>query len=157
MQFWLKPSIPHWGATRRVAGILGAVEKQLAETPDGAIRSILAGEGRVSRFKTRFNGILTFPNSSLPSGLEIFLVPSHVVYVAVHSPSKHAEGYPVPIGIISFDSEVLSRAQAALFDILRVPGVSAHHCDWNAADMVVEAQAVLAPVVADTSEENTVE
>jgi hypothetical protein len=157
MQFWLKPSIPHWGATRRVAGILGAVEKQLAETPDGAIRSILAGEGRVSRFKTRFNGILTFPNSSLPSGLEIFLVPSHVVYVAVHSPLKHAEGYPVPIGIISFDSEVLSRAQAALFDILRVPGVSAHHCDWNAADMVVEAQAVLAPVVADTSEENTVE
>lgn len=157
MQFWLKPSIPHWGATRRIAGILGAVEKQIAESSEGTLRSILGGEGRLPRFKTPFNGVLTFPNSSLPSGLEIFLVPSHVVYVALHTPLRHAEGYPVPIGIISFDPEVLSRAQAALFDILRLPGVSAHHCDWNAEDMLVEAQAVLVPAVPGPSPENTAE
>jgi hypothetical protein len=147
MQYWLKPSVPYWGATRRLSGILGAVEKQIAESSGGTVRSILGGEGRVSRFKTRFSGILSFPNSTLPSGLEMFLVPSHFVYIAVHTPLKQLEGYPVPLGIISFDSEVLSRAQAVLFDLLRLPGASTQHCDWKSENMVLETLAGLVPSV----------
>lgn len=157
MHYWLKPSVPYWGATRRLAGILGAVEKQISENSGTTIRSILCGERGVSRFKTHFNGILSFPDFTLPSGLELFLVPSHFVYVAVHTPLRQAEGYPVSLGIVSFDSEILSRAQSVLFDLLRLPGVSAVHCDWKAENMAMEAQAALIPEIPETPRQNTSE
>jgi hypothetical protein len=52
-------------------------------------------------------------------------------------------GYPIPLGIISFDSEVVGKAQAGLSKILETSLAIPYHCDWGAEDMVSSVQAAL--------------
>jgi hypothetical protein len=149
MQIWLRPSVPHWGITKRVSEMLAAVARQFTEVAeDGvvSVRSLVVGDDRRNMpFKHVFNGVVNLPPSSLPSGLEIFLVPGHIAYVAVHIPFGHAEGYPIPLGIISFDPEAVARVQVALSKILDTPLAVPYHCDWGAKDLVSSVQAALTP------------
>ena len=85
------------------------------------------------------------PPREFPSALEIFLVPGHIAYVAVHTPVRSAEGYPVPLGILSFDPDVVARAQASLVKIFATSFAVPYHCDWGAKDVVASVRAALQP------------
>jgi hypothetical protein len=147
VQIWLRPSVPFWGTTKRVAEILMAVSRTFSEiTENGvsSIRSVMVSDDRADgAFKHVFNGIVNLPVLDLPSGLEIFLVPGYVAYIAIHTPVGQSEGYPIPLGIISFDPETVTRGQAALSKILGTPLAIQRHCDWGAPDIIAGVRAAL--------------
>jgi hypothetical protein len=149
MQFWLRPSVPHWGITKRVAEILAAVTRQFNEASEPtaiSVRSVMAGDDRRHvPFKHVFNSVINMPPREFPSGLEMFLVPGHIAYVAVHTPIRSPEGYPVPLGVLSFDPEVVARAQASLAKIFATSFAVPYHCDWSAKDVVASVRAALQP------------
>src|SRR5690606_26599925 len=48
-------------------------------------------------------------NGAIPDSLEILLIPNRIVAVMVHAPIGEVRGFPIPIGFLSFDREVVKR------------------------------------------------
>jgi hypothetical protein len=151
MQIWLRPSVPHWGITKRISDLLSAVERQFTEGAQEeakSLKSVMIGDDRRHvPFKHMFNGVINLPLRDFPSGLEIFLIPGHIAYVALHTPLGQPEGYPVPLGILSFEREAVARVEAAVLDILGSSLATPYHCDWVAKDFVASVRATLQPKV----------
>ena len=147
MQFWLRPSVPHWGITKRVADILSAVTRQFDEKSDRSattIRSVMAGDDRRhAMFKDVFDAVINLPPSEFPSGLEVFLVPGHIAYVAIHTSIGSLEGYPIPLGVLSFDPDVVLRAQASLAKVFETSFAVPYHCGWKTGDLVANVREAL--------------
>ena len=137
---------PALGKTKRLKDILAAVTRQFAERADVAattIRSVMIGDDRShSQFKHAFDCVLTVPPTGLPGGLEIFVVPGHLAYVAIHIPIK-GDGFPIPFGVLSFDPKLVVRAQSVLKRILSSQGATVRHCTWKAKISSVSSVACL--------------
>jgi len=146
MQIWLRPDVPYWGMTTRLPDILGAVVRKFGEGEQEprAIRAIMIGsEGPSPAFKNVFNAFVEVADKDLPIGLEVFLVPGHVAYVALNTPIGHHEGYPIPVGIISFDPTVLAAVQKRVLDLVTTSYLKPTFCDWQSADVLAEIEAAL--------------
>lgn len=62
-----------------------------------------------------FNKLLARPdNGSIPAALEVLLVPRRMVAVTVHTPIGPERGFPVPLGVLSFEPDVVRRAHRYL-------------------------------------------
>lgn len=117
---WFYPDRTAWGASRAFVSL---VEKLCVDgvpqvsTKDKRERSaILVGCGRPERYISRhLSQTYDRPNNgSVPGALEVLLIPQRVAAVAVHSPILGSRGYPVPLGFVSFDSNVVRRVQRYL-------------------------------------------
>lgn len=145
MQVWLRPSVPYWGMTIRLQDLLAAVSRQFqAADADEGIRAITIGEEQASPiFRFGFNAVVNVSPRDLPAGLEVFLVPGLVCYVAVHTPVGRDDGYPISLGILSFDSDVIGRVHQAIAQMLGRAYAVIDYCDWEVTDVVAEIQDAL--------------
>jgi hypothetical protein len=146
---WVKPSVPHWGSTTRIATILSAVERQFTNGDDtdvSKLKTILIGtgdKGATSAFKHVFRGVVHTSLSDLPGGLEVLIIPDHFAYVAVHTPVGQAEGYPIPLGVMTFDVKAVRRAQRLLARVLETIHPSQVHCEWGSEDIIGDLHTLL--------------
>lgn len=146
---WLKPSVPHWGSTTRVSAILDAVRRQTGEGDEPTVsklKTILIGvedKGVVSAFKHVFGGIVLTSLGDLPGGLEVLVIPGHFAYTAVHTPVGQVEGYPIPLGVMTFDVRAVRRAQHLLARLLEGIRPKQVHCEWGSDDIIEELHTTL--------------
>ena len=136
-QIWIKPSVSYWGMSTRVPELLSAVEKHLhGDDETGVVRSVLIGEEHPSRmFEEVFDAVLNVSGRDLPSGLEVYLISGQLCYIGIHSPVGCSEGYPIPLGILSFDAKVLATVQRMVAEMLSNAYVSQVFCDWGCDDV----------------------
>lgn len=118
--FWVVPIQGTWGASRALGTFLDGVKDDAIAQADGAAvseRSLFAiAYDRPPRHLTiTFQNVLLRPNNgSLPATLEIMLVPQRIVAVTVHAPLVEGRGFPIPVGILSFDPNVVRRTHRYL-------------------------------------------
>lgn len=150
LQVWMRPNTAYWGSTTRLEDLLAALSRQsTGEDPDadgGNVRAVTVGEESTSApFKLVFNGVINVPAAGVPSGLEAFVVPGVLCFVAVHTPVGCEEGYPIPLGILSFDDSVVARGQRLLLQVLDSTHAVVDHCDWKTQDLVADVTRILRP------------
>jgi hypothetical protein len=147
MVFWLKPASSLWGMTTRLQDILGAVTEQFVSPEEGEhipLRTVLiSDEEPLPRFKKAFNAVAKVPSRCLPRGLEIFLVPGRLVFVLVHTSIGVTDGYPVPLGIVSFDPKVVERTHGIITDIMSAAESLPAYCDWALTNFLDEVDTAL--------------
>ena len=73
----------------------------------------------------------------------MFLLPAHVAYVALHTPVGVKEGYPIPLGILSFDSNVISRVQKLVAKLITGSPPLALDCHWPSKNPLEEIELAL--------------
>lgn len=66
--------------------------------------------------------------SAFPASLEMLCVPRMVIAILVHSPVLSTTGFAVPLGLLSFDPAVVSRAQTYICERVPIlpPGSKSH-------------------------------
>jgi hypothetical protein len=147
MVLWLRPSLSVWGMTTRLPEMLDGVRNQFA--PDEGeerrpLRSVLIGDqDQPKRFSEAFNAIVRIPLHHLLQRLEVFLLPGRMAFVLVHAPIGVAEGYPIPLGIASFDPKVVERVHALMTDILAAAPPRPVYCNWGTDRLLEEIDAAL--------------
>jgi DNA-binding MarR family transcriptional regulator len=111
---WHAPAVATWGASRRLPQVLEAISQHRRES-DGAEPIVPVGvlqEGHPWFVDRAFGYVVTSYAPVLKlAALELLLIPRRVVAVMVHVPAiGSTESYPVPLGILSFDKDVVRRA-----------------------------------------------
>ena len=120
--FWHAPAVPFWGATRRLPQVIELVSDGMPG--NGTTRPIDAigiVHDRPQRYLERaFDNCLASRSREMRLGpVEILLIPHRVAAVVVHAPgSGSTEGYPLPLGILSFDEDVVRRATGLLRELV---------------------------------------
>ncbi len=118
--FWVAPLQNTWGASRALGTFLDSVkDDSIAQVDESAVleRNVfaIASDPTPRHLTLTFqNVLLRSKNGSLPTILEIMLVPQRVVAVTVHAPLVEGRGFPIPLGILSFDTKVVRRAHQYL-------------------------------------------
>lgn len=141
LMLWLKPSVPFWGMTTRVPELISNLRSTLAPADDNRstpMRAVLVGDDLPKSFERIFNAIVRVPSRSMPRGLEILLVPGRLAFLLAHSPIGVEDGYPVPMGLASFDAEVVRRVHQVMTEVISAPGVSEESCDWQTESVLQE-------------------
>ncbi|MBP5981340.1 MAG: hypothetical protein KA748_14180 [Halomonas sp.] len=115
--YWRAPQNRHWGMSRKLPHICSQIAEYLAtkagdDSPSP--RSVLIQEGRCWGLDRAFSEVQDAPLGSIPSSVEIILIPGLAVAVLVHLPILATSGHAVPLGFISVDSQVVARAVALL-------------------------------------------
>lgn len=119
---WFAPQTPHWGATTALPGILEQIKSRALAAPvvdaqDGEIKTIGMLTGRAPKhIEVAFDAVATSNASRFPPSLEMLLIPNTLIAVTVNSPIGVQTGLPVPLGFVSFDSQIISRTQNFLSD-----------------------------------------
>ncbi|MCK1301216.1 hypothetical protein IVB33_23380 [Bradyrhizobium sp. 24] len=52
--------------------------------------------------------------ATIPPGLEILLIPGLIAAICIHLPVEAARAFPIPVGILTFDDQVIERIQSVL-------------------------------------------
>lgn len=81
---------------------------------------MLAHDDRDSpwRFGDVFDMVCTLRPGRIPKNFELLLVPGRIFAAMVHVPLNGAEGYPMPLGIVSFDPDLLRGVHELMSDIV---------------------------------------
>lgn len=145
MLIWARPSVPYWGMTMRLPEMLAAVSK--AFSPPEAhsqIRAIVINEREAPKsLQKTFNAIVpVFPKIG-HGALELFLVPHHLAFVSVRLSGTDG-GYPTPLGILSFDTEVVRRVHTLVSQLLD-DARDASYVDWESSGVLTEIDSALDP------------
>lgn len=123
---WVVPNQIGWGASR---SFLDLIEKLKSEgRPVDATGSrmervpVVNVDGKPHRrFAKALAATYCRPsNGSIPASLEILVVPGRVAAAVVHAPLTEAVGYPVPLGVLTFDPTIVRRVEAYLVEQLPV-------------------------------------
>ncbi|MBB5055460.1 hypothetical protein HDF16_000129 [Granulicella aggregans] len=146
---WLKPATPYWGATTRLQDTIEAVNRTFmreGEDTNRTLRSVVIGtedKRAANALKHVFGSVLHTRPQDLPGGLELLIVPGVLAYMAVHGPLGQKEGFPIPLGVMTFDLEAVKRAQIELSKILATAHSTQFYCDWLSDDVMSEVHNVL--------------
>jgi hypothetical protein len=115
---WVVPSSVTWGTSRALPILIDRVVGELSADPTGNWRCVPTAmvSGKPPRHLLKaFHRIVLRPvQSALSPALEIFLVPRRLVAVVVHAPLAPGVGFPVPLGLLSFDKRVVRSVHALL-------------------------------------------
>lgn len=121
---WVVPKQASWGAARSLIELLEVLSKEEVEI-DGTGRkleraAILIEEGKPQwRLTKTSSPPYCRPNTgAIPSSLEILLIPGKVAAVVVHAPVTEDRGFPIPLGVLTFDTQILRRVHQYLLDSL---------------------------------------
>lgn len=114
---WVVPSSPVWGASRALLTLLDSVAQ--ACDPGSSVASktavaVLRDRSQKHLRKAFSQAVIRSDNGEIPSSLEVLLVPRRMVAVVVNAPIGLGRGFPVPLGVLSFEQEVLRRAHEYL-------------------------------------------
>ncbi len=117
---WVAPSVPLWGASRALGVLVDRVVSAVGDVTDSngmaqmATAAVSCGKPPKHVAKVFSKVILRPDNGSIPAALEILLVPGRIVAVTVHSPIAPGRGFPIAVGVLSFEREVVDRAHRYL-------------------------------------------
>lgn len=119
---WVAPQSPLWGASRRLPTILeqlrGRLHRAGTDQPSDRVMGLVAGKPP-THLRRAFATLVELPSrSELPSCLEVLLIPGSVAAVLVHAPIGLQRGFPVPLGILSFDTGVVERVASMMTRLL---------------------------------------
>ena len=124
--YWLAPAAHSgkngtWGKTRALGSTLDGIRKMLqcvGASPDESLVKMVAVTAHRDR-ATRDDVLSMFNerqfiNEQLVPGrnFELMCIPGIAAAALVHAPIKSPIGFPVPLGFLSFDPEVVTRAEA---------------------------------------------
>lgn len=146
MILWLKPSVPLWGMTTRLPDLIAALRASFPvadESEPERIQAVIVGDDLPKCFQNIFSAAVKVPRRSLPPGLEVLLVPGRLAFVLAHSPIGVSDGYPVPMGIATFDPVVVERVHQLLTEALSVLGVAPEYCEGDTKNLLEEIDAAL--------------
>lgn len=112
---WLVPNLPTWGTSRALSTFLERIRNETNGSPSGQKPhrdeiAITCGKPQKHLYKAFQKVLFRVDNGSIPDALEILLVPKRMVAVTVHAPISADHGFPVPLGLLSFDPDVVRRA-----------------------------------------------
>jgi hypothetical protein len=117
---WLVPTASTWGTSRALKTFLDRIWSGSHGSPIGKDKTIrgdiaVTCGGPQKHVRKLFHRVLMrADNGSIPSALEMLLFPGRMVAVTVHSVIGPGRGFPVPLGVLSFDQEVVKRAHEFL-------------------------------------------
>lgn len=133
MIIWIKSAVANWGFTTKFVGILDGLRHAFRDVPegDGKLKVLLAGETVSDAFKQACDVIVPVPSRALAPDLEVLLVPGRLCVVLAHSPVETTRGFPIPMGIVSFEPAVVRRAHELATSLLSAPGVAIQHCSGS--------------------------
>jgi hypothetical protein len=141
----IRPSVPHWGMTMRLVDTLAAVQKVFS-SPENSnkIKAIMVTDGTAPKALEKvFNAILPVFLHGKLSALEVFLIPNHLAFVSVRTPLGSEQGYPIPLGVISFDLEVVKRVHGIVSELLEGARGIPSYIDWVSASIMDEIESAL--------------
>lgn len=112
---WLIPNQSTWGASRAFTNFFDKLKCEgMPEV--GAKHKAERTPIMISCGKPAWHLVKYLPktldrpdNGSVPSSLEVLLIPQRMVAVTVHAPVMEGRGFPVPLGVLSFDPAVVGR------------------------------------------------
>jgi hypothetical protein len=119
---WLRPDIPFWGCSTKLDALVDELAKHLV--PEGRMEPrdcvILAHDDRDSvwRFGDVFDVVCSLRSGRIPRNFELLLVPGRIFAALVHVPLNGSEGYPMPLGIVSFDQDLVRGVHELMSDIV---------------------------------------
>jgi len=125
--YWLAPA-GHWGNTRALPKTLEAIRQAVrreSTEPGKALRTIGVRRQRERTTRRRlmdeaFSEIRFIDERAMQSSnLELLCIPGLVAAVLVHAPIKSTYGFPVPLGLISFDTAVVARTHEYFLNLYR--------------------------------------
>lgn len=123
---WLVPQVPAWGATRALPAMLDQITDRLAavgrrSTDEEPPRSIALAAGRSPNHLTEAFDLVVSGHdvAGIPPGLEIMLVPGLMAAICIHLPVEAARAFPVPVGLLTFDDQVIDRIRSVLQECSR--------------------------------------
>ena len=147
---WIRPAVPYWGATTRLQDTLEAVHRHFADDGEGTaaatIKTLIVGpedNRTAATMKHVFGGVVQTALTDLPGGLEMLIIPGLLAFVAVHCSLGGDEGFPIPLGIMSFDPSTVKRAQVEMSKLLAITRATQYHCGWGSNDVMGEVQTAL--------------
>jgi hypothetical protein len=117
---WVKPNQPTWGTSRSFLKLIEMLTRDGASTDSfGKIierAAVVVTSNKPERHPVRsLPAFYEIPNNrAIPGSLEILLIPQRVVAITVHSPVTAGRGFPIPLGILSFDEAVVRRTHEYL-------------------------------------------
>ncbi|SOZ36080.1 conserved hypothetical protein [Cupriavidus neocaledonicus] len=132
---WVVPGSPVWGASRALLTLLDSVAQACYPGSVASKTAIAVLRDRSQKhLRKAFNQVvIRSDDGEIPSSLEILLVPHRVVAVVVNAPIGLGRGFPVPLGVLSFEQEVVRRAHEFLEGKLRTRTLdSGEQIDWHA-------------------------
>ena len=117
---WIYPSHSAWGASRALVALMEKLGyegvPQITKTERRERSQVLVGCGKPDWHLIKLaRKIYDRPNNgAIPSAVEVLLIPQRVAAVTVHSSILESRGYPVPLGILSYDPSVVRRVHQYL-------------------------------------------
>ena len=117
---WLTPNSSTWGTSRALSTFLERFANESNGSATGKNNNsrrdiaITCGKPQKHLAKVFQKVLLRADNGSIPSALEMLLVPRRFVAVTVHAPIGIGRGFPVPLGVLSFEPDVVERAHQYL-------------------------------------------
>lgn len=125
---WLRPNTPLWGCSTRVVSMVEGLAKTMAPTgrPEPLGTVLIAHDDRESqwRFGDVFDVVTTIRAGRVPKNFEMLLVPGRLFAAQVHLPMSGSEGYPIAMGVVSFDHALLRGAHEVMYDIITSSNLS---------------------------------
>jgi len=120
---WLVPQVPSWNATtlldETITGLRTRWSGQHADGYLDSLKPICLTAPRPPRYVEKaFETVVTSDYRRFPGPLEILIVPQVAVAAIAHVPIESPRGFAVPLGFVSFDGEVLRRAEQYVLDNL---------------------------------------
>ncbi len=122
---WLSPTSASWGCSRYFVNLIKKISRNEADFNakynDNERTPIIINEGEAAYHVSRAVPVTyTRPrNGAIPSSLEILLIPRRAVAITVHAPVGESRGFPIPLGVISFDQAVVQKVHDYL--LLNLP------------------------------------
>lgn len=118
--YWRAPLNRHWGLSRSLPKLCEGITDYLATKMGEDIPrlvSVLIREERTRGPERAFSEVQETAPNSLPSSLEIILIPGLLVAVVVHLPIQAMNGHAVPLGFISIEDNVVTKAEKLLKEV----------------------------------------
>ncbi|MBA3038804.1 MAG: hypothetical protein FP819_03665 [Rhizobiaceae bacterium] len=131
---WTVPNVAHWGATRVLPDVLQQFRRQLAGDEGRSVSCYSMHNGRPGFHLTKaFDHSYVAERAAFPPPLEILLVPGIFAAVSVNVPVGLSVGHPVPLGLVTYDREVLARVAAFVSQKISAFGPDAAHLESSLA------------------------
>lgn len=119
---WLRPSIASWGCSSKLPDLVEnlAPDAGLADTSYQIGTVLITNDNQESswRFSDVFDVVATLQKRKTPQNFEMLLIPQRVFAALVYVPLSGGEGYPIPMGIVSFEPAFLRAAHELMADIV---------------------------------------
>lgn len=110
---WLAPAVNSWSASVRLPDVLSQLKQQFkgADEAQPMTISIVQHRNEERQLQHAFDHVAILNHRPTPAAMECLLVPEVACAVLVHAPIRGNHGFPVPLGIMSFDPAVVAKAR----------------------------------------------